>query len=132
MEQEKATPEEEALARKRASVIWRVRSGEITATEGARLLCVSRKTYYEWEARALEGMVEGLRNGDAGRPPLLPDPEKETLRKDLERLQKENARLKQSAEVRAVFDRLNAYEQQRRRQNRSDGLKKNRPEEFDG
>jgi transposase len=41
------------LARKRAAVIFAVRSGRITAEEGAKQLGVSRKTYYEWERRAL-------------------------------------------------------------------------------
>ena len=39
------------LARERALVILQVRGGTLTAREGAKLLEVSRKTYYEWEEK---------------------------------------------------------------------------------
>ena len=35
-------------ARERAMVILQVQGGAITAKQGAHLLGVSRKTYYEW------------------------------------------------------------------------------------
>jgi DNA-binding XRE family transcriptional regulator len=44
-------------ARQRAEVILKVRAGRMTAAHGARLLGVSRKTYYQWEQRALAGML---------------------------------------------------------------------------
>jgi len=47
---------EQKLARERALVILRVRTGAFTAKEGAKRLGVSRKTYYEWEERALKAM----------------------------------------------------------------------------
>ncbi len=47
-------------AQLRASVIMRVQKGEITAKEGARLLGVSRKTYYQWEKRGLTGLLSGV------------------------------------------------------------------------
>jgi DNA-directed RNA polymerase specialized sigma24 family protein len=46
--------EEKKLARERAAIILQVRSGALTATEGAERLGISRKTYYEWEDRALQ------------------------------------------------------------------------------
>jgi len=61
--------EEKKLARERAAVILEVRSGKLTATEGAERLGVSRKTYYEWEDRALTAMAEALENQAPGRPP---------------------------------------------------------------
>lgn len=68
-------------ARLRAEMILRVRSGEITATEAAKHLGVSRKTYYQWEKRGLEGMLGSLMEGSPGRPQApKPDPEKEKLR----------------------------------------------------
>jgi DNA-binding XRE family transcriptional regulator len=54
--------QERKLARERASIILQVRSGALTATEGAERLGVSRKTYYEWEDRALEAMALALEN----------------------------------------------------------------------
>ena len=58
--------QERKLARERASIILQVRSGALTATEGAERLGVSRKTYYEWEDRALEAMALALENHQAG------------------------------------------------------------------
>ena len=71
---------EQKLARERAQVILQVRSGALTAKEGAKRLGVSRKTYYEWEEKSLKAMVLALENYPAGRPPVPVDEEKETLR----------------------------------------------------
>lgn len=57
-------------ARQRAEIIMKVRSGLMTATEGAAALGISRKTYYKWENRALGAMLDGLENRDTGRPEL--------------------------------------------------------------
>jgi|SRR6185312_13964170 len=90
-------------ARERAAIILRVRSGQITAAEGARLMGVSRKTYYQWEQRALKGMMAQLEPLAPGRPEKLIDPEKETMTRKIAELE---ARLKvaeQTAEVRAIL-----------------------------
>ena len=71
---------EQELARERALVILRVRSGTMTAKQGAQALGVSRKTYYQWEERALKAMALALENRVAGRPCVSTDEEKETLR----------------------------------------------------
>ena len=47
-------------ARQRASLILQVQAGQLTATQAAQSLGVSRKTYYQWERRALQGMVDQL------------------------------------------------------------------------
>lgn len=57
----------ELQAQRRAALIVQVQCGQITATEAAAQLGISRKTYYEWEKRALSAMV-GVA-GSAGRPP---------------------------------------------------------------
>ena len=49
------------LARERALVILQVRSGALTVKEGAKLLEVSRKTYYEWEEKSLKAMASRWR-----------------------------------------------------------------------
>ena len=74
---------EQKLARERALVILRVRSGALTAKQGAQELGVSRKTYYEWEERALKAMALALENRVAGRPSVFTDEEKERLRRPL-------------------------------------------------
>src|SRR4030042_2471 len=76
------------LARERALVILQVRSGALTVREGAKLLGVSRKTYYEWEEKSLKAMALALENHPAGRPPVPVDEEKETLRQRIRELEK--------------------------------------------
>ncbi len=98
---------DEELARKRAAVIFAVRSGQITAEEGARQLGVSRKTYYEWERRALTAMTEALENGASGRPETPRDEEKERLEQKIAELQNKLFVAEKTVEVR---DMLHAYE----------------------
>jgi len=77
------------LARRRAEVIIEVRAGRMTAMEGARQLGISRKTYYQWEHRALRGMIDALMPGRPGRPPKpKSDPQATRLEKQLGDLQR--------------------------------------------
>ena len=94
-------------ARQRAEVIFAVRSGQITAEEGARRLGVSRKTYYEWESRALEAMTGALEDRTPGRPGTPKDEEKERLQNEIAELKNELFVAKKTVEVR---DMLHAYE----------------------
>jgi transposase len=96
------------LARERALVILQVRSGALTATEGAKLLGVSRKTYYEWEEKSLRAMALALENHPAGRPPAPTDEEKETLRERVRELEKKLDLAEKTIEVK---DLLAAYEE---------------------
>ncbi len=98
---------EKKLARERASIILQVRSGSLTATEGAERLGVSRKTYYEWEDRALEAMALALENHPAGRPPVPLDAEKEELQRKVQDLEKKLYLAEKTIEVK---DLLSAYE----------------------
>lgn len=91
------TRKSQDISRQRAEVILQVRAGRITATEAAHLLGISRKTYYQWEQRALSGMLAGLENRSPGRP-LTPKPDPETLRLKRQVTELEN-RLKVMAEV---------------------------------
>jgi transposase len=110
--------EEQELARERALVILRVRSGAMTATQGAQALGVSRKTYYQWEERALKAMALALENHVAGRPCVSTDEEKETLRQRIRELEKKLDLAEKALEVKEL---LAAYEEFRDR-----GAKKNR------
>src|SRR5512136_3333482 len=110
--------EKQKLARERAMVILQVRSGALTAKEGAKLLGVSRKTYYEWEEKSLKAMAQALENHSAGRPPAPIDPEKEALREQIRELEKELDLAKKTIEVKEL---LGAYEEFRHR-----SFKKNR------
>jgi transposase len=109
---------EQELARERALVILRVRSGAMTAKQGAQALRVSRKTYYQWEERALKAMALALENHVAGRPCVSTDEEKETLRQRIRELEKKLDLAEKALEVKEL---LAAYEEFRDR-----GTKKNR------
>jgi len=100
---------DEERARERAAVVFAVRSGQITAEEGARRLGVSRKTYYEWERRALQAMTAALENKAPGRPATPQDEEKQRLQKQVAELQNKLFVAEKTVEVR---DMLHAYELQ--------------------
>ena len=108
---------ERKLARERALVILQVRSGALTAKEGAKLLGVSRKTYYEWEEKSLKAMALALENHPPGRPLVPVDQEKETLRERIQELEKKLDQAEQAIEVKEL---LGAYEEFR-----GSGAKKN-------
>jgi transposase len=109
---------EQKLARERALVILQVRGGTLTAKQGAKLLGVSRKTYYEWEEKSLKAMALALENRPPGRPPALMDPEKEALRERIQELEKKLDLAEKTIEVKEL---LGAYEEFRHK-----GSKKNR------
>ncbi len=99
---------ERKLARERALVILKVRSGALTAKEGAKLLGVSRKTYYEWEEKSLKAMALALENRPAGRPPVPVDEEKERLQERIRELEKKLDLAEKTIEVKEL---LGAYEE---------------------
>jgi transposase len=99
---------EQKLARERALVILQVRSGALTAKEGAQRLGVSRKTYYEWEEKSLRAMALALENRVAGRPPAPTDEEKETLRERVRELEKKLDLAEKAIQVKEL---LGAYEE---------------------
>jgi len=109
---------EKELARERAMVILQVRSGALTAAEGAKLLGVSRKTYYEWEEKSLKAMALALENRSSGRPPLPVDLEKEALRERIQELEKKLDLAEKTIEVKEM---LGVYEEFQYK-----GTKKNR------
>jgi DNA-binding XRE family transcriptional regulator len=123
--------QQEKKARQRADIIMKVRSGVMTATEGAAALGISRKTYYKWENRALGAMLDGLEDRDTGRPEL-PEPSQDDvdLRKQLEELERQKELLEKRIEL---SNMVHKFELERvREQNRKDRertLQKKRREE---
>jgi transposase len=95
-------------ARERAQVILQVRTGKLTATEGARLLGVSRKTYYEWESRGLAAMMQELEDRETGRPAQEVDPKKEQQEAQIARLSARVKELEAVADIRAVMMKMDA------------------------
>lgn len=95
-------------ARKRAEIILQVRSGQITATQGAQLMGVSRKTYYEWEKRALAGMLSQLEDLPPGRPAQVQDPEKLALEQKVNQLEQELLVVQKTNEILALMEERKA------------------------
>ena len=93
-------------AREKAEMILKVRGGLMSATEAARKLGISRKTYYTWEQRGLEAMIEGLCERNSGRPPGEPDGEKETMKRRIRELELELEKRQKADELREKIKRL--------------------------
>lgn len=93
-------------ALEKAQVIFRVRSGLMSATDAAAQLGMSRKSYYKWERRALEAMMEGLCERNPGRPPGGRDGEKEELEHRIAQLEKELEERKKAGELRERIKEL--------------------------
>lgn len=82
-------------AMQRAQLIMQVRCGLMTASEAARRMGVSRKTYYKWEQRGLSSLLDGLSDQHPGRPEKLENPAEAVLEKQLADLKQENELLEQ-------------------------------------
>ena len=91
----------EALAQK----IMQVRAGTLKASEAARQLRISRKTYYQWENRGLKALLEALTRRRAGRPPKARDPQREQLQAENRRLSEQVALLEETIKIREVLGR---------------------------
>lgn len=66
----------------------------MTAVDAAKILGVSRKTYYKWEKRGLSGLVNALDARLNGRPETSQEElEKQGLQDEISRLKEQNALL---------------------------------------
>lgn len=81
-------------------VFLSVRGGMLTAKAAALRLGISRKTYYEWEARAFQGLMGALRPKAAGRPSPVRDRAVERLKEENQRLSRQVQELGQTLEIR--------------------------------
>lgn len=110
--------QQQAQARERVSVILQVLNKQLAASEAAKRLGVSRKTYYKWEKRFLSGGLEAVADRSVGRPQKKVDQEKEELKKQLEQKEKEVTVLQQTLRIREVLPKLageNASRQESRK-----------------
>ncbi len=117
---------EKKLARERAAVILLVRSGNLSVTEGAERLQVSRKTYYEWEDRALKAMALALENQAPGRPSLPLDAEKEELQGKVRDLEKKLYLAEKTIEVKDLLTAYDLHEAKKKqtKQRKKDGKRR--------
>lgn len=92
-----------AKAKQRAEVIFQVRSAQITATEAAQTLGISRQQYYQWEQRALQALLAALENQPTGRPKAPTDPEKEHLQRRVQQLEQQVREHQQREQLRQLL-----------------------------
>jgi transposase len=97
-----------AKARARAEVIFRVRSGQMTAVDAAKELGISRQQYYQWEQRALSALLNALEDQPTGRPPTPTDAEKESLQRRVQQLEQQVQQQEHREQLRQI---LNQWEQ---------------------
>ena len=115
---------ERKLARERAAIILQVRSGALTATKGAERLGISRKTYYEWEDRALKAMALALEDHSAGRPSVPPDAEKEELQSKVRDLEKRLYLAEKTIEVKDLLSAFDLHEAKKNKTKQQKGGKR--------
>ena len=101
------TSNQEHIIRERTSVIMKIQAGLLTATEGAKQLGISRKTYYELEAKALSGMMQAIEPGKTGRPKEPVDPEKQAMAEEIKTLRQKVALNQMKLNIRDLFKELN-------------------------
>jgi transposase len=92
-----------AKATQRAEVIFKVRSGQMTATAAAQALGISRQAYYQWEQRALQALLSALEDQPTGRPKTSPDPEKQALQLRVKQLEQQLQEYQQQEQLRQVL-----------------------------
>ena len=97
-----------AKAKARAELIFQVRSGQMTATQAAQTLGISRQQYYQWEQRALQALLSALEDQPTGRPKTPTDPEKERLQRRVQQLEQQVQQQQQRERLRQL---LNQWEQ---------------------
>ena len=95
-------------AKQRAELIFQVRSGQMTATAAARSLGISRQQYYQWEKRALKGLMQALEDQPTGRPKIPKDPEKLALHRRIKQLELQVEHQQQKARLRQLLDQWTA------------------------
>jgi transposase len=102
----KARPPSERTALQRAEVIMKVRCGLLTASQAARQLGVSRKTYYKWEERGLSALLGSLEDQPAGRPQKPVDRQRQALEKQLAQAHRETALMRHKMALKDVLTEL--------------------------
>ncbi len=103
--------ETEEVARRRAELIFQVRTKQISAKEAAHQLGIARQKYHVWERKALEAMLAALENKEPGRPPKPPaDTEKIRLEKKVAELEKKLELMAEAHELKGLLAELQREE----------------------
>ena len=93
-------------ARQRAEAIMKVRCGLLSASQAARQLGVSRKTYYKWEERGLSALLGSLEDQPAGRPQKPVDRHRQALEQQLAEARRESALMRHKMALKDLLTEL--------------------------
>lgn len=99
-------PNQKQSARQRAEVIMKVRCGLMSASQAARQLGVSRKTYYKWEQRGLGALLGSLEQRAPGRPGTAEDTAQQILERQLAQARRDIALLEHKMALKDVLTDL--------------------------
>lgn len=88
---------------KMLETIIQVQAGLLPAKAAAEQLGISRKTYYQWESRALSAMIAALQPGQPGRPSTAPDPQTAELAGERDRWKQQCHDLEQQVLIHRVL-----------------------------
>jgi len=84
----------------------------MTATEAAKELGVSRKTYYKWEQRGLTALMDGLEDQSAGRPESARDAIREAeFEKQMASLKRDNELLQKKMQLKDIAHQMKLNEE---------------------
>ena len=115
MKQSRKQPQS-SQALQRAEIIMKVRCGLMTATEAAKQLGVSRKTYYKWEQRGLEALLDGLEDQPSGRPETAPEQIlREQFDREREELKRQNDQLQQKMQLKDLVHQAERLERSKKK-----------------
>ena len=101
------TRKSEVTARQRAEFIMKVRCGLMTASQAAKELGVSRKTYYKWEKRGLAALLGSVSDQKAGRPEKTAQTAESVREKQLAEMVRENELLRQKMALKDIAAEIN-------------------------
>jgi len=88
----------------------------MTATEAAKVLGVSRKTYYKWEQRGLAALLGGLQDQSAGRKEKAELAKREeALEKQLVQVKREKEILQKKMELREIAHQLESSDRSKKK-----------------
>ena len=102
----KRLPSPAHSAQDKAQAVLAVWTERCQPAQVCRQLGISRKTYYQWEARALQGLLEAVTQQPPGRPRQADRPKERHLERKVDQLQKELDQAQESQEIRAALNRV--------------------------
>jgi DNA-binding XRE family transcriptional regulator len=78
----------------------------LTATQAAEHLGISRKSYYQWEQRALAALLQSLEKRPTGRPRRVPDRTSLRLQRQICKLERQLQKAQRLVKLRGILRRL--------------------------